>query len=1011
METHEQDNLYHSQKLFQLFQKQNLDLAYRDLNMLQDVSCWSETLNSKASCFQPQSGNIQSFNSIESKLLDSKNIKKKDEKIESPSQNLQTQEERICVQIQQVSNRNIKSKTYGGVQDAIKDTEKNKLSSLSYGQFKTAAIQKQMNTSTFKNKNITESITFMMKLKQKITYYQRILTTSGRSNNITDKIRQYLNDKSDSFHHKATSWLFKCSVIQSVFTYLNSLNLPLIDCQSKTGIALSFFFITYNSIFLFLLSLSVLFNGLKNSMDQMQNLSFFLWLTELLIKLNTSFFIKQKLINHRQDILLHYLQKKICIDLIPIIIVYNQTSKLIQILIFVKAINILSDIAQFQKYLCMVVRKYYFVILINLVFKIFIFAHIISCMWYIIALIEINYMNIKSWVEEGVDMEQDWWKLYIQSLYWALTLMTTGSNIATTTLQLFFTAFIMIFTTIAFGYLLNIVGFVLETIDKQDEQKRSDINIINEYMRQKKISQNLQSKINISLEYYYSQNISKLHQQSEEILDKLSLDLKVSLAKEFNKKILNKIEILQKNFSSNALDLLCLTSLEEFYLPNQIIFSENHNTEPSLIYVISGQVEIVYLDQMEQNTPVQYITSQIKEGQICGQIEFFTGLSQQRYFRSTQYSQVLRITNKDLLGIIKRDQKDFERFCQIRDNILMYEQYSSLQLTCDICNYSTHQVVNCPMIHLQKYFLASKVGISQKQQQNRQYQDRRLKFKRKKKLTENNFMHEQFVQEHFQKEQAHSNNEFEFISSSEETDKETNEQETKTNTHRADTEEQIKVQRIEDHQETEIKTDKRKSIQILQLNIPQAKAQPGSYRQSILQQVEEFSQKGDVMDLANLADVNLKNMAKRKQSVVNKKLEFTLEIQPFADFSHKIRASESDFQTALSPSIESAMFYQNITSQLNNSQDLEDRQPNRRKECNKTYARNPNSHLTQIVRMPQFQNQNKQLDYEFENPWNFEKLQDYKFYFSKGNSKNYLMRYTKYYNKKFKEFLKKQFKK
>ncbi|KAL4495876.1 hypothetical protein ABPG73_010944 [Tetrahymena malaccensis] len=744
METQDQDNLYISQKHFQSLQKQNLDFEYRDLNVLQDVSVWSETQNSKISCIQSQSGDIQSVNSAESKLLDGKNRKIKDQKIECSPQNQQTQEEQICIQIQQVSNRNIKSKTYGGAYESVRDTEKNKLSSLSYAQFKTTGIQKPMNASSYKNKNITDSITFMMKLKQKITYYQRILTFSGRSNYITEKIRQHINDKSDSFHHKTQSCLFKCSFTQN---------------------------------------------------------------------------------------------------------------------------------------------------------------------------------------------------------------------------------------------------------------------------------------INISLEYFYSQNTSKLHQQSEEILDKLSLDLKVSLAKEFNKKILNKIEILNKNFSNNALDLMCFASLEEFYLPNQIIYSDNHNTEPSLIYVISGQVEVVYLDQMEENIPAQYINSQIKEGQICGQIEFFTGIFQQRYFRSTEYSQVLRISNKDLIDIIKRDQKDFEKFCQIRDNILMYEQYSSLQLTCEICNYATHQVVNCPMIHLQKYFLTSKIGIEQKQQQIRSYHDRRLKFKRKRKLTENNVMHGQFVQEHFQKQLSHSNNESEFISSEESEE----EQETKTNTHKTDAEEQIKLQKIEEHQETEIKTDKRKSIQI-QLNIPQQKTQPGSYRQSILQQVEEFSvkqillcsihqfmqkQKGDLIDLANLTDVNLKNMAKRKQSVLNRKIEFTFEIQPYADSNHKVRVSETDFTTVLSPQQkQSVMCHQNMASQLNNSQDLEDRQQHtRRKDRMKTYTRNPNSHLTQIVRMQQFQNQSKQLENELDNPWNFEKLQDYKFYFSKGNSKNYLVRYTKFYNKKFKEILKKQIKK
>lgn len=66
--------------------------------------------------------------------------------------------------------------------------------------------------------------------------------------------------------------------------------------------------------------------------------------------------------------------------------------------------------------------------------------------------------------------------------------MTTGSNVATTVLQLSFTVFIMLFTTIIFGYMLNVVGFILSELDKKNESKRRDLNLINEYMRNKKVS-------------------------------------------------------------------------------------------------------------------------------------------------------------------------------------------------------------------------------------------------------------------------------------------------------------------------------------------------------------------------------------------------------------------------------------------------------------------------------------------------------------------------------------------
>lgn len=65
----------------------------------------------------------------------------------------------------------------------------------------------------------------------------------------------------------------------------------------------------------------------------------------------------------------------------------------------------------------------------------FLIAHIISCLWYFLALIELYYLEEeKTWFDDSIGEDRIWWKLYISALYWSLTLMTTGSNTATTVL-------------------------------------------------------------------------------------------------------------------------------------------------------------------------------------------------------------------------------------------------------------------------------------------------------------------------------------------------------------------------------------------------------------------------------------------------------------------------------------------------------------------------------------------------------------------------------------------------
>lgn len=151
--------------------------------------------------------------------------------------------------------------------------------------------------------------------------------------------------------------------------------------------------------------------------------------------------------------------------------------------------NLLRDIDEVQRYLCMTFKDFYLIQLINLILKLFLIGHFLACLWYLVGVIEITYLEEEStWFGEGIGSDGTWWKLYLVAIFWSLTLMTTGSNTATTVLQLSFTVFTMLFTTIVFGYMLNVIGFILSELDKKNEKKRRDLNLINEFMRQKKTS-------------------------------------------------------------------------------------------------------------------------------------------------------------------------------------------------------------------------------------------------------------------------------------------------------------------------------------------------------------------------------------------------------------------------------------------------------------------------------------------------------------------------------------------
>lgn len=74
----------------------------------------------------------------------------------------------------------------------------------------------------------------------------------------------------------------------------------------------------------------------------------------------------------------------------------------------------------------------------------------------------------ETWYDGGLGADYTWWKLYLESVYWSLTLLTTGSNVAGTLVQMLFTTVIMLLTTIMFGYMLNVTGDIISEFGQKD---------------------------------------------------------------------------------------------------------------------------------------------------------------------------------------------------------------------------------------------------------------------------------------------------------------------------------------------------------------------------------------------------------------------------------------------------------------------------------------------------------------------------------------------------------------
>ncbi|KAL4495875.1 hypothetical protein ABPG73_010943 [Tetrahymena malaccensis] len=1020
-------HLHINQQLFLRERETEDAFKLRQKNMLDDISLWTDSSKNSAN-FKVDLQNSQNM----SKSTNIFKFNQNTQSIQLENSNLQNEEDISQYKEAKLNCGAIvlsKKNNFYGTQSILKQKLTSPIKNYNMNESKMDMSQSTTNNKPHSLKNVRQHqlsqngisakvlsnhIKLTMKLKQKFSYLFKAFTMKGRSKALNSTIRSCINDKSDmpGQNSRINAFLKSYYLIQIIIRVIKKLNITCIDCQSNKGVIISFLFITFNCFFLFQQSFYIVFQGLHEFHVIFCQVYSFLWIIEIVLKLNTSIYINSRLLVERQEIAFYYIKSKLIFDLLPLIIViYDAQNTLVNIIIFSKIINIISELNKFYKFLFRIVRQYYLILLINLIIKMFLIAHVLACIWYLLALYEYNEdLEQNSWIKNP-EIENIWWKLYFQALYWALTLMTTGSNEATTNLQRIFTCIIMIFTTIAFGYLLNVVGFILETIDEKNEKKRRDINILNEFMRSKNISQSLQAKINLNLENYYDMNFNKVHKKSQQVLDKISAELKHSLMKEYNRKLINKITFLTQNFSQETLDKLSLVAKEECYLPNQVICNLSQSHETALIYIISGQAEIQRTNRDQSYLDLSNL--KVNQGEIIDPTNFFTYLSQPFQAISTQFTQILKISTSDMIQIIKENEKDFQIFHQIKDQIQYYQQISVIGLKCKFCSQSTHYIYDCPFLHFGKQIIYSKIGLQEKQEQSRQNCERRIKYMNTLIIQSTDPDLMQFQENHQIDKHIQSltsigvtvllNDE---VATNPENDDKLNED---------ILQQKLDFSIIEEDDEIQIDYSPcnrelyQQQSSILSNNLLNSKK---------TQRVSSFSQYIEDQEVASpvknqLNDTQAKNI---RESYKQLKINTHQRFNSLQDSSKEVRNSEQEVnhnvqKKSLFSQINSDIFNkQQSTSSINEVEDFKQKY-HKKREIMKYPV-----HLNRKLLVPLFyqflkqqydQLSNNEQEFVKFNPWEFDKLKDWSYYFKYGNSKYNLLKYNKYQQMKIKQTLRK----
>lgn len=194
---------------------------------------------------------------------------------------------------------------------------------------------------------------------------------------------------------------------------------------------------------------------------------------------------------------------------------------------------------------------------------------------------------------------------------------------------------------------------------------------------------------------WYEEKVEKIGKQTE-IIEKLSDSLKEELLLEANGPLIRDLKMFTLNFSEELLRSMIPLLKEVRYMPGDILFmKEDHDEEDIALYVIrKGKIEIFLEDENSQTT----VLKTLKKGDSFGEIAFFSNAARSTCARSSDFTTLCMIKQKDFLHLLKKFPEDYYKYCEIKDQINLYDDYKSIFLKCYSCNDINHLVQSCSKI-------------------------------------------------------------------------------------------------------------------------------------------------------------------------------------------------------------------------------------------------------------------------------------------------------------------------
>lgn len=258
----------------------------------------------------------------------------------------------------------------------------------------------------------------------------------------------------------------------------NLKNIPIINPGQKIKIFFDFLMVFGNLILLLYYPLQVAFDISVISKDETINLIqkvmeiyiITIFSMGILIKCNTGFYKKGKLITSRTEILENYIKKEFIIDTLFVIqLIFSEEIKFLKIfkmLLIFKFHEIIRFAIIIFDFLHLSNAGVAFFQLFQLTFCILFFSHCMACSWHAISYYGPSNNNMLATFD--ID-EQSWQTRYLKFLF--LT-VNPGKIDPKNNIELTFGYFALLATSGSIGFMISGIHNIMRALSKSDEVKR-----------------------------------------------------------------------------------------------------------------------------------------------------------------------------------------------------------------------------------------------------------------------------------------------------------------------------------------------------------------------------------------------------------------------------------------------------------------------------------------------------------------------------------------------------------